>query len=187
MWQCPNCGEQHPNGFDICWKCGSDPAGDRDPDFQVSEPVREEDQAPETITADTPLPALQLPAITYFSIPPYIWLTLIMAFNRLEHLAGNQVPDLSPSPIDIVVCCFAVVLIGIPSFFTMAHAMFFCIVRRKNPSNSLAELLWKLSMFRLPETLRRSQRWFVPVYYGSSVALLIAPLGYGAWRLLQSI
>lgn len=187
MWQCPNCGEKHHEVFHLCWKCGSNTAGDRDPDFRISEPVREQDQTPDSPTEDTQLPALQFPSVTYFSIPPYICVSLIMMLKDLAHLAANRMPDFAPSPIEIVVYCIALALIGIPMFFTMVRAMFFCIIRRRNLSNSLAELLWMLSMFRLPESIRRSHRWFVPVYYGSIGALLIAPLGFAAWRLIQWI
>ena len=185
VWQCPNCGERHHDGFDVCWKCGSDPAGNRDPGFRISEPAREHDQALDPPAQDIQLSPLQLPTVTYFSIPPYIWIFLIMMFNDLEHLAANQVPDFSLSPMEIMVYCIAMVLIGIPMFFTMVRAMFLCIIRRHNLSNSMAELLWILSMFRLPEAIRRSQRWFVPIYYGSIGALLIAPLAFGAWRLTR--
>jgi hypothetical protein len=164
MWQCPNCGEEHHDGFDICWKCGSDPAGNSDPDFHISEPIREQDQTPDFPTNDKQLPSLELPTVTYFSIPPYICISLIMMFNDLEHFAANQVPDFSLSPIDILVYFIATVLIGIPIFIAMARAMFLCIIRRQNLSNSLTELLWMLSMFRLPETIRRSQHWFVPAH-----------------------
>jgi hypothetical protein len=51
----------------------------------------------------------------------------------------------------------------------------------------MVQVLWMLSMFRLPERLRRTQHWFVPVYYGSIVALVIAPMAIVAWRLLRFI
>jgi hypothetical protein len=64
----------------------------------------------------------------------------------------------------------------------MVRAMLLCIIRRQNSSDTLAQLFWLLSMFRLPERIQRSQRWFVPVYYGSIAAQLIAPFAFVAWR-----
>ena len=190
MWHCLNCGEQHDDGFQTCWKCGSNPAGDRDPDFRVSEPVGEQDQAPDSASDETQLPIPRLPAVTYFSIPPYIWICLAMMLNDLEHLTSTQGPAFPPSPFEIVVGAIAAVLIGIPIFVTMARPMFFGIMRRRKPLNpfrdSLSEFFWMLAPFRLPESFRESHRWFVPIYYGSLVALLVVPLGAGGlvlWRL----
>jgi hypothetical protein len=78
-------------------------------------------------------------------------------------------------------------LIGVPAFFTIIRAAFLCITRQQIPSSWMVQVLWMLSMFRLPERLRRTQHWFVPVYYGSIVALVIAPMAIFAWRLLRFI
>lgn len=181
LWQCPNCDEQHHDEFDICWKCGSDPAGNRDPDFHMSESATELDQTPESPTSDTQIPSLRLPNITYFSIPPYTWFCLYMMFNDFE---ASLSPVLHQSPITIVVYCFASVLISIPMGFTMVRASFH---RRHNLSSNLADALWLLSVFRLPESIRESQRWFVLVYYGSIGAMLVASLGLMGWNMIRFI
>lgn len=33
MWSCPKCGERNENTFEVCWKCGTTPAGVEDPAF----------------------------------------------------------------------------------------------------------------------------------------------------------
>lgn len=186
-WQCPNCGEEHDKRFDTCWKCGTDSAGDRDPEFQVSEPVGEPDQAPDSPTDQTQLPDLQLPTVTYFSIPPTIWICLAVMPRDLQRFAAHRMLEFSPSPGEIVVQAIVAVLVGIPIFLTMVRAWFLCIIRRYNASNGLAELLWILSMFQLPESFRRRHGWFVPVYYGSLGALFIAALGFVGWCLIDML
>src|SRR5688572_21336634 len=43
MWQCPKCGEQSEDTFEVCWSCGTGKDGQEDPSF-----VRAEDEvAPE--------------------------------------------------------------------------------------------------------------------------------------------
>ena len=34
-WHCPNCKELVSGKFDVCWNCGTDPSGARDPDFRA--------------------------------------------------------------------------------------------------------------------------------------------------------
>ena len=34
MWQCPKCREEVEDNFEICWNCGSSPAGALDPSFK---------------------------------------------------------------------------------------------------------------------------------------------------------
>ena len=184
-WQCPNCGETHDGQFDTCWKCGSNPTGDRDSDFHVSEPVHDQDQAPDSPTEETQLPILQLPTVTYFSIPPFIWISLVGNFYEFQNLVANQVPDFSLSTTEIAVTAIYTVLIWIPIFITMVRFMFLCIVRRHRLSNGFAVLFCILSMFRLPDSFFRMHRWFVPIYYGSIAALFVAPLCFAAWRLIH--
>jgi RNA polymerase subunit RPABC4/transcription elongation factor Spt4 len=33
-WRCQHCHEAVPDGFDVCWNCGTDSAGVTDPTFQ---------------------------------------------------------------------------------------------------------------------------------------------------------
>jgi len=87
--------------------------------------------------------------------------------------------------IDIVLSCIAVILIGIPAFFVLVGALLLCFMRRRHPSVWTADVLWILSMFRLPQRIRGSQRWFVPVYYGSIGVALITPLALAVWQFVQ--
>ena len=187
VWQCPTCDEQHEDQFDTCWKCGTNRIGGRNQNFRVSEPASENDQAPDS-AGDDQLPTLQLPTITYFSIPPFIWLSLVNTFNDLQHWPNvAQIPDFSFSMTEIVVHVCATVLIGIPIFFTMVRMLFLCIMRRLQMPHRFPEALWMLSMFRLPVDLRLRHSWFVPVYYGSIIAMIILPFGIATWHVLRSI
>jgi hypothetical protein len=38
MWICSTCHEQHADTFVVCWNCGTDMQGRRDPEFDVAEP-----------------------------------------------------------------------------------------------------------------------------------------------------
>jgi len=33
MWPCPECDEAIDDTFDVCWNCGTDQAGNKDPEF----------------------------------------------------------------------------------------------------------------------------------------------------------
>jgi hypothetical protein len=33
MWNCPDCHEDVPDSFEICWSCGTSKSGERDPNF----------------------------------------------------------------------------------------------------------------------------------------------------------
>jgi len=184
MWHCPNCGEQHEGNFDICWKCGSDPDGDRDPDFQVSEPVTESDQALVSPAGQTERPDLQLPTVTYFSIPPFMLLTLVMLFRQQPTF--NQVTLASMGQIEFALAVIFMVifmaLVGIPVWVAGVRGMFLYHRHRNGPA-TMADLLWILMMFRLPEGFCRTHRWFVFVYYGSLVTAFIGHLGVGGWHL----
>ena len=92
MWQCPSCDEQHDDVFDVCWKCGSDPVSNRDMDFHIAEPVREQDQAPDPPADETLFPFLQVP-LANFSVPPDIWrllrlLSVVAGFISIFIQAG---------------------------------------------------------------------------------------------------
>jgi hypothetical protein len=108
-------------------------------------------------------------------------------FHDLEFLSAGRVPDLTLSPSHIAAYGITTILIGIPLFFTIVRAAFLCIMRRHIPSSWMVQVLWILSMFRLPDRLRRTQRWFVLVYYVSIGALVIAPTAFWAWRLARFI
>lgn len=181
-WQCLSCGEQHGDQFATCWKCDTNRNGDRNQDFLVSEPASECHHA-----GDVQLPTLQLPAITYFSIPPCIWLSLLVStFNDRDRSADvAQFPDFSFSMAEIVALVCGIVMIGIPVAFTMARMMCLCIMRGLQVPNRYPEVM--LSMFRLPVDLRLQHSWFVPVYYGSIVAMILLPFGFATWHMLRSI
>ncbi len=186
MWNCPCCDEKHQSVFDTCWKCGSNRTGEVDPEFRISESVREQDQAIATITSGTELPSLQLPVLTYFSIPPVLCLGLILQFNKIQQLRNNQIPEIALSPFEIVMVCALFILVLVPISFTMCRqALTIFRTRRFDPSNIFSEYLFFLSMFRLPESIGKSHRWFVPVYYGSFIAIMFAPIGAAAWLLTR--
>jgi hypothetical protein len=183
MWRCPNCGEQHDDGLDVCWQCGSDIAGNRDPGFCRAGSVDTQGQTPDASAVETELLSLELPTLTYLSVPLCIWISLIVVFHDLEALSDRRVPDSPLSPSHMAAYGTLTILIGIPVFFTIVRAAFLCIMRRQIPSSWMVQVLWMLSMFRLPEHFWRTQRWFVPVYYGSIGTHLVAAIAYCAWRL----
>lgn len=185
-WQCPNCGEEHPHEFETCWKCGTSRAGDRDPEFVVSEPVRELDQAAEPPPGEAELPSLQLPLVTYFSIPVCIGLFVARAIVVALDLKLGQASVFSWSPIDVLLYCIGLLSIGIPMLAVTFRAMYLCLMRRRRPPTGVAALWWLLSMIQFPEDLRQSHRWFVPVYYGSFVVWLLTPPILLAWQLVRA-
>lgn len=185
MWTCPNCGEEHDDRFETCWKCGTDASGDSDPNFHVSEPIADQEQDGDSASNEDELPSLALPALSYFSIPPFIWIRLAMLFNDPEKMVALRMHDLSWSPIDIVSYSLAMILIGMPMLFVVVRAGWICTVRQKGPSNSSESLLWLLSIFRLPEDFCSSHRWFVPVYYLTIAIMLTVPFVISLWQLTQ--
>ena len=44
MWECPNCAEAVEDTYRVCWKCGTTPSGEKDPDFQKG--LAERDHSP---------------------------------------------------------------------------------------------------------------------------------------------
>lgn len=176
MWQCPDCGETHEDQFATCWKCGTTPLGARDGAFRVSEPIEAKDQAPVAPGEEDELPSLELPAFTYFSIPLLIWTYLV--FGLLA--APNEfIMERQPSPLRVALDIMAGVLVSIPMGIVMLRWMFFQLIRRHKLRGAQD---WPLKMFRLPQTLRERHRWFVPVYYGSFVALPVGFFGIVIWH-----
>lgn len=194
-WQCPNCGEQHREEFEVCWKCGTNLVGQRDPGFRISEPVRERDQMPESPPDSQELPILQLPLITYFSIPPLMCYSLFTTHKFLEQLDSmhksielfdsTQLPGFRFSLADIAVYCIAMVLIVIPGMVTVVRAEIYRIVHRHKFSSHASEIKWNLSMYRFPESMKRSYGWFVPIYYGSVAAWVIMLFVLLAWHFFR--
>lgn len=45
MWNCPHCDEAHPDGFGVCWNCGTDRNGVRDQTFRAVRDGLPEDEA----------------------------------------------------------------------------------------------------------------------------------------------
>jgi hypothetical protein len=39
MWSCPRCRAKVDNSFEVCWSCGTSPAGKEDPDFARADDV----------------------------------------------------------------------------------------------------------------------------------------------------
>lgn len=189
MWQCPNCGEQHDKDFRTCWKCGTGPKGDRDPEFRITEPVREQDQVADSATGDTVRPALQLPTVSYFCMPFFCCFLMYVNFRQVMELEVLQQPDFRPSPLEIAGIAAGAVVIGIPTLFLWLRDIYLDIVRRRTHSRpwNVAELLRPLTVFRLPESIRRSHGWFAIVYYGTIVGALITAPGLITWHLLQTV
>lgn len=186
-WQCPNCGEQHREEFDFCWKCGTNLVGQRDPEFRISEPIRESDQASESPHDCRELPVLQLPLITYFSIPPLLCYSLFTMRKLVEQLVSREMPNFRFSLADIAVYCIAIILIVIPGIMAMIRAEFFRIIRRQEFSSRAAAMNWSYSIYQLPESVRRSYRWFVPIYYGSIATWVIGLFVLTAWHFLRQV
>ena len=186
-WQCPNCGEQHCEEFDVCWKCGTNLVGQRDPEFRITEPVRDLDQALESPSNSQELPVLQLPLVTYFSIPPVLCYSLFTMHKILDSFDSTQMPGFPFSLTDIAVYSIAMVLIWVPGMITVIRAVTYLCVHKHKFSSRAAESKWHNSIYRLPESARRSYPWFVPIYNYSLDAWLIVSIGLIAWRLLQLI
>lgn len=181
MWQCSGCAEQLEDQFDTCWKCGTRHDGNHDPAFQVSEPLDQQAQAPESVEEDTALPNLELPSVTYFAIPVWLWVyAVMMMFAWNDRSLPNGRHDFSMSLWEIALLVSMILLIGIPIFVRMLRIVWeSCqeLTRQRRPMDGMSQLLWVLSMFRLPETIHERCRWFVPVYYGSFAAPLIGFIG----------
>lgn len=142
------------------------PDGRSDPGFVVTEPVRNEDQTAVKEADASERPKLELPTITYFAIPAYFAMLLASVIGRTimsgDHLAGFS----SMSLFDIAVATALGAVIGIPMLITFVRA--FRHFRHVTwPWQVIPEFTWLLSMFRLPESIRREHHWFVPVYVGS--------------------
>jgi len=70
-----------------------------------------------------------------------------------------------------------VIVVGIPMFTKMLRILWEQCMEMTGQRPGVAymkSLLWALSMFRLPEILSRRHRWFVPLYYDSFVAPIVA-------------
>ncbi len=189
MWRCPNCGEHHDDQFDSCWKCGTGSAGDSNPDFRVSEPATEQDQSPDSQMAELQPPTLRLPSITYFSIAAYPWIYLALFIGNPK-LFFRQISPMSPefhiSPTEIIFSAFAFLLIGLPVAAKMVHAWYLDFMRKYTFSDGWFGMTWMLSMFLLPDSLRCSHRWFVPVYYVSLVAWFVVPPVIGVLQIINA-
>ena len=185
MWQCPTCAEQHEDQFDTCWQCGTVSTGSPSPDFCISEPAIEQDRLPDSPADDSQLPLLRLPTITYFSIPPVLWLSLATLIADIQPLSRHLPIEATISPTQIVLLVMAELLVGIPIFFAMVRGFFHCIVRKKIGGNSLSNFLWLLTVFRLPELFHHKHCWFVPVYYVSIGAYVIIPFVAIVWKMVH--
>jgi hypothetical protein len=181
MWQCFNCGEQHEEQFEQCWKCGSNRAGQRTPYFEISEPVTQMDQAPAT-DRDDALPEIELPTITYFSIPPFLWINWV----GLASVPCSVPLDLAPrfSSAGFLLEIVFGVLVGIPVFVAIVRATWVPFFRRQKP-DYFEGLNRFFATFRLPASLAKSYRWFVPVYYGSLIAIVPMFFALVLWRFLR--
>ena len=122
------------------------------------------------------VPSTELPTITYISIPLFIGVFLVeMAIRYVGVDMG--MPEETPSPLAIATLCLAIPTIGVPVFVAMVRLVYSSISRARHSASdprNVRSLLRMLSMFRLPRSICRSYRWFVPLYYGSLVAMLVA-------------
>jgi hypothetical protein len=186
MWQCPSCGEQHEDSFETCWSCGTDTNGAPNPDFRVSEPAAAEDQLPETAAESQP-PVLRLPTITYFAIP--VCLLMNLAILIAEFPANGTHPDTNPlsSPAKIAVFAITMLFVAFPLVFEAIRGYLASVSRKPRPQFALSDLFCAIVIFRLPEPLRRSYRWFGRVYYGSIIAYFLATIVMSVWLVCRSV
>jgi hypothetical protein len=56
------------------------------------------------------------------------------------------------------------------------------IARKQFGGPGLSDIVWLLSMFRLPTPLRGKYRWFAVLYYGSIVAFIVVPWVALVWK-----
>lgn len=185
MWQCPNCAEQHEDTFDTCWKCGANSTGTRNPDFHVSKPATAEDQSPERVE-EPQLPALRLPTVTYFAIPPCLWMNLAIQIQEFPADLSHLEARLSLSPTKIIVIAITVLFVGIPIFVELLRDYYVIISRKRRGRGYFSEAFRLLSIFLLPEPLRRNHRWFGLIYYVSIIAYVFLPIFMFVWQSVQA-
>lgn len=95
MWKCPKCGEQHESQFGICWNCGTSSDGVRDASIDFAETVDDQGEAAADSGEFTSLGDFQLPTITYYGIPPYLWLSCRVERGRCPLAESSCVQFLS--------------------------------------------------------------------------------------------
>ena len=180
MWNCLNCSETHDDQFDACWKCGSTRDGQRNPESRLAEPVEGHAQS---TRADGESPSLRLPAVTYFSIPVYLWYAAIRLLFQLADFPSARPYEWPATPagwvVQIAVIVGTTFFIGIPIFACIVRALYRFISRRTPGGIEM------LSMFLLPQEFRSKHRWFVPIYYGSILAAVLLPVACAIWCTMQ--
>jgi hypothetical protein len=178
MWQCSTCTESHGDSFDTCWKCGTSSTGDRNPNFHISEPATAQDQGADSPAEATCLPVMQLPIVTYFAIPPCIWLDIVIMVQNEPFFPDRLQPDFRISPTAIILWSVAMLLVEIPIFCVFIRGIFLRLIRRQIGEGWWSDVVWSVSTFRLPASFHHKYRWFVFVYYASIVAYVVVPLGF---------
>ena len=168
-WNCPHCGELHAQQFTACWRCGSDATGLPSPDSHVFDP-HEKVESLFSLESDNDEQPPQLPLVTYYSIPVYMWIGTILTGPRaltffMDPVAhdGADVPyGVLQLPIEITVMATCTAFISIPLFVAMIRYLFAELVGHK----SAFTIGFPLSLFKVPDSIRSSRPWFAPVYYG---------------------
>jgi hypothetical protein len=61
MWNCPKCGEEVDDDFDVCWECGTTADGVEDPNFQSAEESGPLDDPALDLDAEEPVELDELP------------------------------------------------------------------------------------------------------------------------------
>lgn len=189
-WKCENCGELHNEQFDACWNCGTTPTAEWNSKPEALGPETFDEQTGKIGVNGAPLPRLGLPDFWYFSVPPFVATVFLLAVGRES--VGTTQSNADPfdslllqSPMHLAMWCVFSCLIGLPMLIAAIHAMWLCIIHRRTIGRT-SDLWWLLSMFKLPESIRLSRPWFTPLYYGSIVALHLAPIGHAWWLFTAS-
>jgi hypothetical protein len=113
MWVCPACAESLDEEFDTCWKCGTDRAGGKSAEFVIDEPVEDRGQDAESAD-DHPGRQIQLPDITYYSIPIWCcWAAVQISTQRFNYVQGAD-GRLPPLALNLLVMTAFILVIGLP-------------------------------------------------------------------------
>ena len=124
----------------------------------------------------------QLPKFSYFSIPPFLLLSLYKFYCFVPKLVQGNFRKFTLSAGDIVLSAISALLIGIPVLITMGRPLFASFFRLRIPERKPFDFASLHSMFRLPDSISKSHRWFVPVYYGSFVVYFCGTIVILIWR-----
>jgi hypothetical protein len=167
MWTCSHCQEQHCDTFAVCWNCGTDVHGRRDPAFVAA--GDEEREADAAGTADA-TPMRHLPDVAYFALPVYlvlspVMLVLIAMRQRGDGANVGAVQELAV----IAVYAISWLCIAIPLFAQALRIAFYTLLRNAAEPVDGFGVQRFLQLLSLPAHIAIKYRWFTPIYYGAFV------------------